>query len=72
MVQRKRSALSLAAMEKIIRDAGASRVSDSAKKSLEAVLLRYAEKICKKATDAARHAKRTTVTDKDIELAAKD
>ncbi len=65
------SILALAAMEKLIRKAGAKRVSESAKKALRDVLEKYGEKLSTKAVMLAKHGGRTTVKDEDIELALK-
>lgn len=70
MTKRNRSILPLAAMEKLLKQFGAGRISDTAKSALAAFLTQDAETICKKALDNAKHAGRTTVTDKDINLAA--
>ncbi|MCD6547481.1 MAG: NFYB/HAP3 family transcription factor subunit [Nanoarchaeota archaeon] len=65
------SILALAAMEKLIRRSGARRVSETAKKALRELLEDYAEEICRKAVQLARHGGRTTVKAEDIKLAAK-
>lgn len=70
MTKRNRRVLPLAAMEKLLKQAGARRISDSAKSALAAFLTDDAEKICKIAIENAKHAGRKTVTDKDIKLAA--
>ncbi|MBR9683344.1 histone [Candidatus Woesearchaeota archaeon] len=66
----KRNILSQNAMDKIIRQAGALRVSDSAKRALADVLETKALKISTEAKKFAEHASRKTITKKDIELAA--
>ncbi len=65
------ASLALAAMDRIIRNAGAKRVSESAKKELRNVLNEYAEEISKKAVKLAKHGGRTTVKGVDIKLATK-
>ena len=65
------SILALAAMDKLIRKAGARRVSDSAKEALRDILEEYAEKIASKAVKLAQHGGRTTVKAVDIKLATK-
>ncbi len=65
------SKVSLAAMEKILRDAGAERVSKSAKVELAVLIEEYGERIGKKSIRFALHSGRKTVTAKDIELAKK-
>ena len=63
--------LALAAMDKLIRKAGAKRVSESAKNALRKVLEEYADKIATKAVQLAKHGGRTTVKAADIDLATK-
>ena len=63
--------LPLAAMEKVLRQAGAERVSDPAKTALKDVLEAIVEKIAKDAVVLAGHAGRKTVKSGDIALAAK-
>ena len=58
------------AMDKIMRDAGAPRVSDGAKEALAKVLEEKAFEIASEAKKVALHAGRKTITDKDISLAA--
>jgi DNA-binding protein len=63
--------LPLAAMEKILKQAGAERVSDKAKAALKNAVEDIAEKIAEDAVKLALHAGRKTVKDGDIRLAAK-
>lgn len=63
--------LPLAGMEKIMKKAGADRVSDDAKKALKDVLEDYARKVAENAVKLADHASRRTVKKEDIELAAR-
>ncbi len=69
MPQKAAKYLPLAPIYRIIKEAGAERVSDSAKIRLAYHLEKFASEVAKQAVDLARHAKRKTVTDKDIELA---
>ena len=62
----------LAAMEKILKQCGAERVSDKAKDALKAALEEKAEEIAQKAIRFAVHAGRKTVKEGDIKLAAKE
>ncbi|MBW2968727.1 histone family protein [Candidatus Woesearchaeota archaeon] len=59
----------LAAMEKIIKKAGAERVSDKAKAALKEVLEDYAVKVSSDAVRFALHAGRKTIKSGDIKLA---
>jgi len=63
--------LPLAAMEKIMKRAGAERVSDSAKSALKSVLEDFGDKIAADAVKLAQHAGRNTVKESDVKLAAK-
>jgi DNA-binding protein len=67
-----KSFLSLNAMDKIIRNAKAERVSDNAKEALAEVLQEKGTEISKEAKKLAEHAGRKTVTKKDILLAVKN
>jgi len=64
--------LPLAAMEKIMRQAGAERVSDKAKAALKAVLEDIGEEVAEQAVKFAMHAGRKTVKASDIKLASKN
>lgn len=61
----------LAAMEKILKQAGAPRVSDKAKAALRDVLEENVEKIARDAIRFANHAGRKTIKAGDIKLALK-
>lgn len=63
--------LPLAAMEKIMKVAGAERVSESAKIALKDVLEEIAEEISERAVKLAIHSGRKTVKSADVKLAAK-
>jgi len=63
--------LPLAAMEKILKNVGADRVSDKAKVALKNVVEDIAEEIGQDAVKLAMHAGRKTVKAGDIRLAAK-
>ena len=61
----------LAAMEKILKNCGAERVSDKAKAALKDVIEDIAEEIASNAVKLSLHAGRKTVKAGDIKLAAK-
>jgi len=63
--------LPLAAMEKILKNVGANRVSDKAKVALKNVMEDIAEEIAQDAVKLAMHAGRKTVKAGDIRLASK-
>ena len=70
-MQQSKRLLPLAAMEKILKHAGADRVSDKAKAALKDVIEEIAEGIAGTAVKMAHHAGRKTVKAGDIKLAAK-
>jgi histone H3/H4 len=67
----KMSELPITPVTRIIRNAGAERVSEDASQELIRLLEKEAEKIAGKAVKLAKHAKRKTVTRADIEEATK-
>jgi len=64
--------LPLAAMEKILKQAGAERVSEKAKIALKVVVEEISEKIAVNSVRLASHAGRKTVKENDVKLASKD
>lgn len=71
MAQTGKRLIPLAAMEKIIKNAGGERVSDQAKAALKEVLEEYASRISQNAVKLALHAGRKTIKASDIKLASK-
>jgi histone H3/H4 len=63
--------LSAAAMEKLLKKAGAARVGEDAKAELARVLEEHAIKVGQNALRFTQHAKRKTVTSADIREAAR-
>jgi len=63
--------LPLAAMEKILKQCGADRVSDKSKVALKNVVEDLADEIAVRAIKLANHAGRKTVKARDVKLAAK-
>lgn len=63
--------LGLATMERLLKQAGAERVSESAKAALKDVLEAVAAKLGGEAVEFSKHAGRRTVMGDDIKLAAK-
>ncbi len=61
----------LAIAERILKNAGAQRVSEEAKIAFSDVLRSIAEDISTHAAAISKHAGRKTVQDEDIKLAAK-
>jgi DNA-binding protein len=63
--------LPLAAMERLLKNSGATRVSEEAKETLKDILEDYAEKIGAKAWEIAKHSGRKTVKSSDLKIASK-
>ena len=67
----KSSELGLSAMYRILKKAGAERVSDESADELRRVIEEIAEGIAKSAVDMASHASRKTIKREDVKLASK-
>ena len=67
---KKMAGFARARVEKVIRNAGAFRVSADAIDRLNEILTDYATNVAKYAVDIARHSGRKTVKESDIKLAA--
>lgn len=63
--------LPLAAMERLLKKAGAERVSEEAKTTLKELLENHAESLGKKAWELAQHGGRKTIKPEDLKLATK-
>ena len=68
MVRRSERGLPLAAMEAIMRKAGAERVSDSAKVALKQALEDIGKDLATQAVTFSKHAGRRTVMRDDVKL----
>ncbi len=67
----KSSELGLSAMYRILKKAGAERVSDESADELRRIIEEIAGDIAKSAVDMAAHASRKTVKGEDVKLASK-
>ena len=61
----------LTPLERVMRKAGAERVSASAIKEMKDIMLEIADKISMDAMAAAKHAKRVTIKREDVVLATR-
>ncbi len=71
MIDLAKNDLRLASMHRIIKKAGAERVSDSAIKELRIALEDVGLKIAMEALDFTKHARRKTVRVEDIQIAVR-
>ncbi len=63
--------LPIAPIKRLLKNAGASRISDDAAVKLAEVLEEIGEDVARNATKLAKHAGRKTVKAEDIDLAAR-
>ena len=70
MTKKKRAGFASARVEKLIRTAGAFRVSADATYRLNEILTDYGTNLAKYAVEIAKHSGRKTVQEPDIRLAA--
>lgn len=61
----------LAPMDRLLRNAGATRVSSTASEALREILESLGAEISSHAFELSKHAKRSTVTGEDVRLAFK-
>lgn len=71
MGQRQTTIIPKSVCARILKNAGAKRVSDKASEALAEILEDVAKTIGKKADDNSKHARRKTIRDVDIKLAIK-
>jgi histone H3/H4 len=64
--------LPMAPVGRLIKNAGAQRVSMDAEEALDKALEQWAEEVSMQAVKLAKHAGRKTVKASDIEMAVKD
>ena len=65
------SELPIAPIKRLLKNSGASRISDEAAQELAEVLEQIGEDISRDASKLAKHAGRKTIKAEDIELASK-
>lgn len=68
---RKERIIPVAPIDRLIRKAGAGRVSDKGAERLAQILEEVGETLARRAFEITEHTGRKTITDKDIELAFK-
>lgn len=69
--EKSKSGLPIAPIERLMRSAGADRISEDARKALAIAFEDYTLQVARKASDFARHSGRKTVKAEDIKLALK-
>jgi len=66
---RRRHPLPMAPVYKIMRKAGAKRVTREAKEAFLDIAIEIARKLARRAAELAKHAKRVTIKEQDVKLA---
>ncbi len=69
---RRKTELPVAPLYRILRKAGAKRVSEEAKLAFVETIIEIAERIAERAVELAKHAGRKTVQEEDVKLAKKE
>jgi histone H3/H4 len=67
----KSSELGLSSMYRILKKAGAERVSNESAEELRRVVEEIAQEIAKNSVEMSKHAKRKTIKAEDVKLASK-
>ncbi|MEM1634509.1 MAG: histone family protein [Nanopusillaceae archaeon] len=62
----------IAPLYRILRRAGASRVSEDAKRTFVDAIVEIADKIAARAVEFAKHAGRKTIQEEDVKMAYKE
>lgn len=68
---RRTTPIPIAPLYRVLRRAGATRVSEEAKREFVNVIVTVAEEVASRAVELAKHAGRKTVQEEDIKLAKK-
>ncbi len=68
----KRGPIPLAAVDRLMRKAGAKRVSETARRKMAEIAEELLKKIGERAAEIAKHAKRKTIKDVDIKAAVRE
>jgi histone H3/H4 len=69
---RRKHPLPVAPLYRIMRKAGATRVTKEAKEAFVEAVVEVARKIARRAAELAKHAKRVTIKEQDVKLALEE